>query len=107
MKYRPDGLPSAIELSKKYNLYGITKEVACQLMVELAYDAMLDALRENYMGTDFAKAKLYFIRNLTEQEVRTKLYHVKTKTVKHKKTILKKKVDSEKKTHESLPAKSR
>jgi large subunit ribosomal protein L19 len=57
--------------------------------------------------SSYQKAKLYFIRNLTEQEVRTKLYHVKTKTVKHKKTILKKKLDSEKKTHESLPAKSR
>ncbi len=42
--------------------------------------------------SSYQKAKLYFIRNLTEQEVRTKLYHVKKKV---------------KKTHEPLPKKSR
>lgn len=36
--------------------------------------------------SSYQKAKLYFINNLTEQEVRTKLYQVKKKTVtKHKK----------------------
>ncbi|EKE13645.1 MAG: 50S ribosomal protein L19 [uncultured bacterium] len=40
--------------------------------------------------SSYQKAKLYFIKNLTEQEVRTKLYHVKKKT-----------------THESLQKKSR
>ena len=42
--------------------------------------------------SSYQKAKLYFIRNLTEHEVRTKLYHVKKKV---------------KKTHEPLPKKSR
>ena len=42
--------------------------------------------------SSYQKAKLYFIRDLTEQEVRTKLYHVKKKV---------------KTTHEPLPKKSR
>ncbi len=49
--------------------------------------------------SSYQKAKLYFIRNLTEQEVRTKLYHVKKKVVKHRKTV--------KKIHEPRPEKSR
>lgn len=54
--------------------------------------------------SSYQKAKLYFIRDLTEQEVRTKLYHVKKKVVvKHKKVS----VVSAKKTHEPLPKKSR
>jgi len=40
--------------------------------------------------SSYQKAKLYFIRDLTEQEVRTKLYQVKKKN-----------------THEPLPEKSR
>lgn len=45
----------------------------------------------------YQKAKLYFINNLTEQEVRTKLYQVKKHVVsKHKKTP----VVSHKKTNE-------
>ncbi len=36
--------------------------------------------------SSYQKAKLYFIRDLTEQEVRTKLYQVKKKVItKHKK----------------------
>jgi large subunit ribosomal protein L19 len=57
--------------------------------------------------SSYQKAKLYFIRKLTEQEVRTKLYHVKKKVVKHKKTPVKKTSETEKKIHEPLPAKSR
>lgn len=46
--------------------------------------------------SSFQKAKLYFIRGLTEQEVRTKLYQVKKKVIiKHKKV------------NEPLPEKSR
>ncbi|HEX7542889.1 MAG TPA: 50S ribosomal protein L19 [Patescibacteria group bacterium] len=55
--------------------------------------------------SSYQKAKLYFIRDLTEQEVRTKLYQVKKKNVvKHKKVPVKKSV---KKTNEPLPKKSR
>jgi large subunit ribosomal protein L19 len=54
--------------------------------------------------SSYQKAKLYFIRDLTEQEVRTKLYQVKKKVVvKHKKAP----VVSVKKINEPLPAKSR
>ncbi len=54
--------------------------------------------------SSYQKAKLYFIRDLTEQEVRTKLYQVKKKVaIKHKKVP----VVSVKKTHEPLSAKSR
>jgi large subunit ribosomal protein L19 len=49
--------------------------------------------------SSYQKAKLYFIRGLTEQEVRTKLYSVKKAVVKHKKAV--------KKTHEPLSKKSR
>jgi len=55
--------------------------------------------------SSYQKAKLYFIRNLTEQEARTKLYQVKKKNVvKHKKVPVKKSV---KKINEPLPKKSR
>ncbi len=55
--------------------------------------------------SSYQKAKLYFIRGLTEQEVRTKLYQAKKKNaVKHKKVSVK---TSVKKTHEPLPEKSR
>ena len=41
--------------------------------------------------SSYNKAKLYFIRNLSEQEIRTKLYQVKQKVVsKTKKTAVKK-----------------
>lgn len=41
--------------------------------------------------SSYNKAKLYFIRNLSEQEIRTKLYQVKQKVVKkNKKTTNKK-----------------
>lgn len=54
--------------------------------------------------SSYQKAKLYFIRNLTEQEVRTKLYQVKKKhVVKHKKVATK----IVTKTNESLSKKSR
>jgi large subunit ribosomal protein L19 len=46
--------------------------------------------------SSYQKAKLYFIRGLTEQEVRTKLYQVKKKDVTKKR-----------KTNEPLPKKSR
>ena len=54
--------------------------------------------------SSYQKAKLYFIRDLTEQEVRTKLYQVKKKAVIKNKRV---KVVSEKKTNEPLPEKSR
>jgi len=55
--------------------------------------------------SSYQKAKLYFIRDLTEQEVRTKLYQVKKKNVvKHKKVLKKTTV---KKTYEPRPNKSR
>lgn len=54
--------------------------------------------------SSYQKAKLYFIRGLTEQEVRTKLYQVKKKSVvKHKKVPVSKTA----KTNEPLPSKSR
>ncbi len=54
--------------------------------------------------SSYQKAKLYFIRDLTEQEVRAKLYQVKKKSVvKHKKNP----PAGGKKTHEPLPEKSR
>ena len=54
--------------------------------------------------SSYQKAKLYFIRNLTEQEARTKLYHAKKKVVvKHKKVP----IVSAKKTYEPRPNKSR
>ena len=53
----------------------------------------------------YQKAKLYFIRGLTEQEVRTKLYQVKKKiVVKHKKVPKKTVVE---KTYEPRSDKSR
>src|SRR3989338_7277320 len=39
--------------------------------------------------SSYQKAKLYFIRDLTEQEVRTKLYGVKKTVTKHKKAVKK------------------
>ena len=53
--------------------------------------------------SSYQKAKLYFIRGLTEQEVRTKLYSVKKVVKKHKKSP----EGVVKKTHEPLPKKSR
>ncbi|MFA6081774.1 MAG: 50S ribosomal protein L19 [Patescibacteria group bacterium] len=54
--------------------------------------------------SSFQKAKLFFVRGLTEQEVRTKLYQVKKKVIiKHKKVP----VVSPKKTNEPLSKKSR
>ncbi len=47
--------------------------------------------------SSYQKAKLYFIRDLTEQEVRTKLYQVKKKNV----------IKKHKKVNEPLPEKSR
>lgn len=47
--------------------------------------------------SSYQKAKLYFIRGLTEQEVRTKLYQVKKKNV----------IKKHKKVNEPLPKKSR
>ena len=49
--------------------------------------------------SSFQKAKLYFIRGLTEQEAGTKLYSVKKTVKKHKKAV--------KKINEPLPEKSR
>lgn len=54
--------------------------------------------------SSFQKAKLYFVRGLTEQEVRTKLYQVKKKVVAKRKKVP---VVSPKKTNEPLPKKSR
>ncbi len=54
--------------------------------------------------SSFQKAKLYFVRGLTEQEVRTKLYQVKKKVVSKRKKVP---VVSPKKTNEPLPEKSR
>ena len=54
--------------------------------------------------SSFQKAKLYFVRGLTEQEVRTKLYQVKKKVVVKRK---KGPVVSAKKTNEPLSKKSR
>lgn len=54
--------------------------------------------------SSFQKAKLYFVRGLTEQEVRTKLYQVKKKTTSKRKKVP---VVSPKKTNEPLPEKSR
>ena len=54
--------------------------------------------------SSYQKAKLYFVRGLTEQEVRTKLYQVKKKSVaKEKKVPVSKTV----KTNEPLPKESR
>jgi len=52
----------------------------------------------------FQKAKLYFVRGLTEQVVRTKLYQVKKKVVVKRKKVP---VVSAKKTNEPLSKKSR
>ncbi len=54
--------------------------------------------------SSFQKAKLYFVRGLTEQEVRTKLYQVKKKVVSKRKKVP---VVSPKKTNEPLSEKSR
>lgn len=54
--------------------------------------------------SSFQKAKLYFVRGLTEQEVRTKLYQIKKKVVTKRKKVP---VVSPKKTNEPLSEKSR
>lgn len=54
--------------------------------------------------SSFQKAKLYFIKNLTEQEVRTKLYQVKKKVAVKRKKVP---VVAAKKTNEPLSEKSR
>lgn len=54
--------------------------------------------------SSYQKAKLYFIGNLTEQEVRTKLYQVKKKEIVKNKKVP---VVSSKKTNEPLSEKSR
>lgn len=54
--------------------------------------------------SSYQKAKLYFVRGLTEQEARTKLYQVKKKVVVKRKKVP---VVSTKKTNEPLSKKSR
>lgn len=86
------------EANKMFTVRKISKSgVGVEKIIPLLspYIAKMELIKKS----SYQKAKLYFIRGLTEQEVRTKLYSVKKTVKKHKKAV--------KKTHEPLSEKSR
>jgi len=86
VKVRGDSEANRMFTVRKISKTGIGIERIIPLLSP--YIAKMELVKKS----SYQKAKLYFIRDLTEQEVRTKLYHVKKKV---------------KKTHEPLPKKSR
>jgi len=98
VKVKGDSEANRMFTVRKISKVGIGVEKVIPL--SSPYIAKMELVKKS----SYQKAKLYFIRDLTEQEVRTKLYQVKKKTVvkKHKKVPV-----ATKKTNEPLPEKSR
>ena len=84
-KVRGDSEANRMFTVRKISKVGIGVEKVIPL--SSPYIAKMELVKKS----SYQKAKLYFIKNLTEQEVRTKLYQVKKKPT----------------THEPLPEKSR
>lgn len=106
IKVRGDSEANRMFTVRKISKIGLGVEKIIPLLSP--YIAKMDLVKKS----SYQKAKLYFTRDLTEQEVRTKLYQVKkakvTKAVKVAKVKPKKTpLESGKKTHEPLPEKSR
>ncbi len=96
-KVRGDSEANRMFTVRKISKVGIGVEKVIPL--SSPYIAKMELVKKS----SYQKAKLYFIKNLTEQEVRTKLYQVKNKVV-----VKRKKVPvATKKTNEPLPEKSR
>ncbi len=55
MSWRPEGLPTPEELLKNHNLYDPAAAFSDRLKVNLAYDAMLKALRKT--GEHYGKGR--------------------------------------------------
>ena len=103
VKVRGDSEANRMFTVRKISKTGVGVEKIIPLLSP--YIAKMELVKKS----SYQKAKLYFIRDLTEQEVRTKLYHVKSKVVKQKKVATKKtevKKTEVKKTHESKPVKT-
>ncbi|VVA44154.1 50S ribosomal protein L19 [Candidatus Roizmanbacteria bacterium] len=83
-KVKGDSEANRMFTVRKISKVGIGVEKIIPLLSP--YIAKMELVKKS----SYQKAKLYFIKNLTEQEVRTKLYQVKKKN-----------------THEPLPKKSR
>jgi len=89
-KVRGDSEANRMFTVRKISKVGIGVEKVIPL--SSPYIAKMELVKKS----SYQKAKLYFIKNLTEQEVRTKLYQVKKKVV-----------TKRKKVNEPLPEKSR
>jgi large subunit ribosomal protein L19 len=105
IKVRGDSEANRMFTIRKISKIGLGVEKIIPLLSP--YIGKMDLIKKS----SYQKAKLYFTRNLTEQETRTKLYQVKkatvTKTAKVSKVKPKKTpLVSGKKTHEPLPKKS-
>lgn len=90
-KIKGDSEANRMFTIRKISKIGIGVEKVIPLLSP--YIAKMELVKKS----SYQKAKLYFIKNLTEQEVRTKLYQVKKKEV----------VKKTKKVHEPLQKKSR
>lgn len=98
IKVKGDSEANRMFTIRKISKIGIGVEKIIPLLSP--YIAKMELVKKS----SYQKAKLYFIRNLTKQEVRTKLYQIKKKSViKHKKVA----VAPIKDTNEPLPKKSR
>lgn len=95
VKVKGDSEANRMITVRKISKIGVGVEKVIPLLSP--YIAKMELVKKS----SYQKAKLYFIRDLTEQEVRTKLYQVK------KKEVVKTKKVSTKKTNEPLPEKSR
>lgn len=82
LKIKGDSLDNRMITVRKISDSGIGVERIIPLASP--YIAKISLVKKS----SYQKAKLYFLRNLSDQELRTKLYHVKTahKTTKRKKT---------------------
>ena len=74
-KVRGDSEANRMFTVRKISKVGIGVEKVIPL--SSPYIAKMELVKKS----SYQKAKLYFIKNLTEQEVRTKLYQVKNKVV--------------------------
>ena len=90
-KVKGDSEANRMFTIRKISKIGVGVEKVIPLMSP--YIAKMELVKKS----SYQKAKLYFVKNLTEQEVRTKLYQVKKKAV----------VKKHKKVNEPLPKKSR
>jgi large subunit ribosomal protein L19 len=98
IKVKGDSEANRMFTVRKISKIGIGVEKVMSLLSP--YIAKMELVKKS----SYQKAKLYFIRDLTKQEVRTKLYQVKKKTVVKQKKVP---VATIKKINEPLPKKSR